>query len=68
MLSKLNQKKIKLKLYNIYKSELSKSKIDIYFNEILQLLNQFNKTNPKKKKVISEKTNLLISKAFVLSD
>ncbi len=60
MLSKLNQKKIKLKLYNIYKSELSKSKIDIYFNEILQLLNQFNKTNPKKKKVISEKTNLLI--------
>ena len=50
MLSKLNQKKIKLKLYKIYKSELSKSKIDIYFNEILQLINQFNKTNPKKKK------------------
>ena len=41
MLSKLNQKKIRLKLNSIYKSELSKSKIDIYHNEILQLLNPY---------------------------
>ena len=60
MLSKKNKKNIRSKLDNIYKIFLSKKDIDFFENEIIQIINYFNKKNFKKKKVVSEKTTLLI--------
>ena len=60
MLSQLDQKKIKLKLKNIYKHHLSDIKIDDYCKEIINVINKFNKTKSKKKKIISEKTSIVI--------
>ena len=54
------QKKIRLKLNNIYKKFLSKKDIDKFENEITQIIKNFNKKNSKEKKNISEKTSLII--------
>ena len=45
---------------NIYRILLSKKDIDFFEKEIIQIIENFNKKNPKKKKNISEKTTLLI--------
>ncbi len=60
MLTQKDQKNLRSKLDNIYKIFLSKKDIDYFENEIVQIIRQFNKKNPKKKKSISEKTNLVI--------
>ena len=60
MLSKTNQKKISSKLNNIYQSHCNKEDVNFYTSEIVELLNQFNRRNKKKKKNISEKTSMLI--------
>ena len=60
MLTQKDQKTIRSKLDNIYKIFLSKRDIDYFENEIVQIIRQFNKKNPKKKKSISEKTTLVI--------
>ena len=61
MLSQKDQKKIKSKLLNIYKSSLSEKDLDYLRDEIIHIINIFNKKNKKKKKDISEKTSLIIS-------
>ena len=60
MLAQKDQKKIRSKLDNIYKISLSKKDIDKFEDEIIQIIKNFNKKNPKKKKNISEKTSLII--------
>ena len=60
MLTQKDQKTIRSKLDNIYKIFLSKRDIDYFENEIVQIIQQFNKKNLKKKKSISEKTTLVI--------
>ena len=60
MLTQKDQKTIRSKLDKIYKIFLSKKDIDYFENEIVQIIKQFNKKNPKKKKSISEKTTLVI--------
>ena len=60
MLTQKDQRTIRSKLNNIYKIFLSKKDIDYFENEIVQIIKQFNKKNPKKKKSISEKTTLVI--------
>ena len=60
MLTQKDQKNIRSKLVNIYKTIFSKKDINYFENEIIQLINNFNKKNPKKKKSISEKTTLVI--------
>ena len=60
MLTQKDQKTIRSKLNNIYKIFLSKRDIDYFENEIVQIIQQFNKKNIKKKKSISEKTTLVI--------
>ena len=60
MLTKKDQRNIRSKLDNIYKIFLSKKDIDYFENEIIQIIRHFNKKNPKKKKIISEKTTLVI--------
>ena len=60
MLTQKDQKIIRSKLNNIYKIFLSKKDIDYFENEIVQIIKNFNKKNPKKKKSISEKTTLVI--------
>ena len=60
MLTQKDQKTIRSKLDNIYKIFLSKKNIDYFEKEIVQIIRQFNKKNPKKKKSISEKTTLVI--------
>ncbi len=60
MLTQKDQKTIRSKLDNIYKIFLSKKDIDYFEKEIVQIIKQFNKKNPKKKKSISEKTTLVI--------
>ena len=60
MLSKINQKRIYSKLNNIYKIHCPNENIYFYTNEIVKLINNFNKKNKKKKKYISEKTSMLI--------
>ena len=49
MLAQKDQKTIRSKLNNIYKIFLSKKDIDYFENEIVQIIKQFNKKNPKKK-------------------
>ena len=60
MLTQKDQRSIRSKLGNIYKILLSKKDIDYFENEIVQIIKYFNKKNTKKKKNISEKTNLII--------
>ncbi len=60
MLTQKDNKKIRSKLDNIYKISLSKKDIDKFEDEIIQIIKNFNKKNPKRKKNISEKTSLLI--------
>ena len=60
MLTQKDQKTIRSKLDNIYKKLLSKKDIDYFENEIVQIIKYFNKKNPKKEKIISEKTTLVI--------
>ncbi len=61
MLSQKDQKKIGSKLSNIYKSSLSKKDLYHLKDEIIHIINIFNRKNKKKKKNISEKTSLIIS-------
>ena len=60
MLSHLSQRKIKSKLNKIYKSSISAKDLNFYYKEIELLINNFNKKNFKKKKIISEKTSVII--------
>ena len=60
MLTQKDQKTIRSKLDKIYKIFLSKKDIDYFEKEIIQIIRQFNKKNPKKKQSISEKTTLVI--------
>jgi len=60
MLTQKDQKTIRSKLEDIYKIFLSKKDIEYFENEIVQIIKNFNKKNPKKKKNISEKTTLVI--------
>ena len=60
MLTQKDQRTIRSKLDNIYKIFLSKKDIDYFENQILQIIKNFNKKNPKQKKNISEKTTLVI--------
>jgi len=60
MLTQKYNKKIRSKLESIYKIFLPKKDIDKFEDEIIQIIKNFNRRNPKKKKNISEKTSLLI--------
>ncbi|WP_440922426.1 alpha-amylase family glycosyl hydrolase [Candidatus Pelagibacter sp.] len=60
MLTQKDQRNIRYKLDNIFKIFLSKKDIDHFGKEIVEIIQQFNKKNPKKKKSISEKTTLVI--------
>ncbi len=60
MLSKLEKKKIRVRLGNIYDTNKYKKFIDPYYNEIINLIENFNKKKTKKKRNISEKNSLLI--------
>ncbi len=60
MLTQKDQRNIRYKLDNIFKIFLSKKDIDYFGKEIVEIIQQFNKKNPKKKKSISEKTTLVI--------
>ena len=55
MLTQKDQRTIRSKLDNIYKIFLSKKDINYFENQILQIIKNFNKKNPKQKKNISEK-------------
>ena len=64
MLSQQSKKDIKKKLNSIYKLNKIKKNLDIYADEIFQLINNYNKFEKKiktiKKIKISEKTSVLI--------
>ncbi len=60
MLTQKDRKNIRSKIFNIYKTIFSKKDISYFESEIIQLINNFNEKNPKKKKSISEKTTLVI--------
>ena len=60
MLTQKDQRNIRSKLDNIYKILLSNEDIDYFENQIIRIIKDFNKKNPKKKKIISEKTTLVI--------
>ena len=60
MLSQIDQRKIKLKLKSIYKYNLSEIEISDCSKEIKKIINKFNKKKNKKKKIISEKTSIVI--------
>ncbi len=60
MLSQIDQKKIKLKLKSIYKYHLSEIEIIKCSKEIAEVINRFNKKKIKKKKIVSEKTSIVI--------
>ena len=49
MLSQIAQKKIKFKLKSIYRYHLSEIEISNYCEEIIKIINQFNKRKNKKK-------------------
>ena len=60
MLSQIAQKKIKFKLKSIYRYHLSEIEISNCCEEITKIINKFNKKKVKKKKIISEKTSIVI--------
>ena len=49
MLSQMDQKKIKSKLQNIYRFHLSDIEINNCFEEIIKVIDKFNKKRKKKK-------------------
>ena len=51
MLSQIDQKKIKFKLKSIYKNHVSEIEISDCCEEIVKIINQFNKKKNKKKKI-----------------
>ena len=60
MLSRIDQRKIKLKLKSIYGNYLSEIEISDCCEEITTVINKFNKKKNKKQKIISEKTSIVI--------
>ena len=60
MLSQIDQKKIKFKLKSIYKYHLSETEISNCCEEIIKVINRFNIKKKRKKKIISEKTSIVI--------
>ena len=60
MLSQKDQKKIRSKLKNIYSQDIFQFNIDFSLREIVEIINKFNKKKNKKKKIISEKTSVVI--------
>ena len=60
MLSQITQKKIRSKLKNIYQPSSLRSEINLINKEIIQIIRNFNIKNPKKNKIISEKTTMVI--------
>ena len=60
MLTQKDKKKIRSKLNSIYKKVLSKRDIDNCENNIIEIINNFNKKKIKIEKKISEKTSLII--------
>ena len=60
MLSQIDQKKIKSKLRSIYRYHLSDSEMNNCCEEITKVINKFNRKKNKKKKIISEKTSIVI--------
>ncbi len=61
MLSQQSKKDIKRKLSTIYSINYSKKKLNIYADEIFNVINKYNKFGTKGKKIIiSEKTSALI--------
>ena len=60
MLSQKDQKKIRLKLRNIYSKDNLQFNINHSLREIVEIINKFNKKKNKKKKIISEKTSVVI--------
>ena len=60
MLSRISESKIKSILNNIYKFSYTKKDLNLYYNEIKNIIQIFNKENYKKKKIISEKTSIMI--------
>ena len=61
MLSQLSKKNIKKKLSSIYRLNNSKKKLNVYADEIFQVIKAYNKFGKKGKKIeISEKTSVLI--------
>ena len=50
MLTRKDQKTIRSKLDNIYKKFLTKKDIDYFKSEIVEIVKNFNRKNPKKKK------------------
>ena len=65
MLTQKDQITIRSKLDNIYKILLSKKDIDYFENEIIQLIKNFNKKNPKKKKKFLKKLHWLFVMVIV---
>ena len=61
MIIQKDQKKIISILKKIYRQILTKQNIDLLKNEIVQLIEDFNKKNRLSKINISEKTSLVIS-------
>ena len=59
MLTQKDQKTIRSKLDNIYKTILTKKDIDYFENDIVQRIKNFNKKNPKKKKKFLKKLHWL---------
>ena len=55
MLTQKDQKSIRSKLDNIYRILLSSKDIDFFEKEIIQIIENFNKKNPKKKKTYPKK-------------
>ena len=60
MLSQIAQKKISSKLRSIYSQSNLQFDVNYPLREIVEIINRFNKKNNKKKKIISEKTSVVI--------
>jgi len=59
MLSQINKRKINFKLNQIY-NFLPKNEIDLFAEEIFQIINNFNRNYKKKNWFVSEKTTMVI--------
>ena len=59
MLSQINKRKINFKLNQIY-NFLPKNEIDLFAEEIFQIINHFNRNYKKKNWFVSEKTTMVI--------
>ena len=65
MIIQKDQEKIISILKKIYRQILTKQNIDLLKNEIVQLIEDFNKKNRVNKINISEKTSLVISLSLI---